>query len=88
MLWHCWSNSENWMKNPVDAQLYMPNLIILLVFVLLNWFWFKALLVKFLYLPPDGKKIDYENDDQLNPTALSNSGRGTSAEEPNAKKAN
>lgn len=75
MLWHCYSNGENWAKNPIDYMLYIPNCVVLVIFVLLNWMWFRALVVKFVYLPPDGKKIDYDNDDQLNSKATVSGGK-------------
>jgi hypothetical protein len=66
MLHHCYTYRESW-SSATDQHLYLPNLLILLIFVLLNFVWFKALLVKFVGLPPDGTQ--QKGDPELASTA-------------------
>ena len=47
MLYHCYIHREVW-SSVADQWLYIPNMVILSIFNVLNFVWYKALLVKFL----------------------------------------
>ena len=86
MLWHCYTNAHNF-TSPQDKLLYMPNLIVLAIFCILNWVWFRALLVKFVSVPPKGKEVDESKDDQLaSGSSISGGGAANKVSNKNGKK--
>ncbi len=83
MLHHCYKYRDSWASD-ADQYLYLPNLLILLIFVLLNFVWFKALLVKFVGLPPDGTQ--HKGDPELASAAAGNRGTSSSSSSTSSKR--
>lgn len=62
LFYHCYINRSAW-SSAADQYLYLPNIVILFVFNVLNMVWYKALLVKFLGLDPRGKRNKSDPED-------------------------
>jgi hypothetical protein len=73
ILYHFYSHRNMW-SSEADRLLYLPNILILVAFNVLNLVWYKALLVKFFGLPPNGKQN--KGDPELAPgTAVDAKGK-------------